>query len=1287
MAEKSAESSSPAISLPKGGGAIQGIGETFQPNLFTGTGNFSVPVFTSPGREGFGPKLSLQYSTGNGNGIFGLGWNLSIPRITRKTEKGLPSYTDNDVYVLSGAEDLVPKLKSGNTSVIDSKEVSNGSGSNLVKYRITRYLPRTEGLFSRIESWELLDNTNNHVVDHFWRVTTKENVTSIYGGTTNARIVDPSDGTRVFEWLLEERFDAKGNHIHYEYACDDPQMQIREAYEENRNYAQIYPRRILYANVADQLTDFNGNQFNAGILIQGTDHRNPFSKLDRRYLCEIVFDYGDWKHPINHSGQFVYQPKGNIPEKLGIQIPQRNDPFSTFRPGFELRTLRLCKNVLMIHHFKELGGPTLVKSTDFTYNEAQGSEVSLLTSATVSGYIKESNNKYIHENMPPVEFKYSEFRPEEQKYQTVSAKEGNLPPVSLKDPNTALVDLFGNGLQDIVQTSSAGFRYWRNKGNGQLDQPHSMHQSPSGLTLSDKGVGFADMGGDGLTDLIVQHGPVNGFFELMPEKEVDGQLIGGWSTESFKHLDNQPTIELDDPNLRMLDLTGDGLTDVLITRDHHFLWHQSNGEEGFKEAQATTKPLGLVDLSFNDPFGRIRLADMSGDGLKDIVILHNGGIQYWPNLGYGRFGESITMIGDTNLPLDFNPQRLFLADLDGSGTADLVYVDFNVVNFWFNQSGNSWSEKQTISGTPITIDTAGLSFTDFFGTGTTSLLWSYDFGTFLDGNYKVLDFCGGKKPYLLNEMNNNLGATTKVRYASSTKFYLEDVASGNFWATPLPFPVPVVEKTEAIDHISKSKLVTCYKYHHGYFDGREREFRGFGRVDQIDTEVFEHFEKDDLHDVNFINKNKAHYVPPAETRKWFHTGAYFDHRNILDHYQAEYFCGVEKLDPNQSPQDPKAFSLGENQFELLADKEIIEAHRALRGSVLRTEVYAHDGSADKNFPYLVSEQRYKVQTKQSEGPNPHAVFLATSSDAINYHYERKHNGFNLIDPRIQHNINLEVDEFGNPLKSATISYKRRHANHPEQDKDMVSITCYEYIKLLDTETDFRHSAQVEAQNYEHTGLVRSQDKPYTGTGLDQAFGQAQEISYEEGFDNSQLQKRKLKHQITLFWNNTLTGSLPTGAIGFHGLPFETYLLAFSPGLRQIIYGNRLSLAMGVEAGYRKKSGNNWIPSGQGDWWIPSGRQTFDPGKFYLTTEVADPFNNKISIQYDSYHLFPSRTTDVLDNRQENLINYRVFQPYLIRDINGNHSEAAFQCFGIGCCYCGNGEGRAQPFTILAGNRC
>src|SRR5690242_21488988 len=89
-----ASNQAPVLSLPKGGGAIRGIGEKFAANPVTGTGSMTVPIATSPGRSGFGPQLSLSYDSGSGNGPFGFGWSLSLPAITRKTDKGLPRYGD-----------------------------------------------------------------------------------------------------------------------------------------------------------------------------------------------------------------------------------------------------------------------------------------------------------------------------------------------------------------------------------------------------------------------------------------------------------------------------------------------------------------------------------------------------------------------------------------------------------------------------------------------------------------------------------------------------------------------------------------------------------------------------------------------------------------------------------------------------------------------------------------------------------------------------------------------------------------------------------------------------------------------------------------------------------------------------------------------------------------------------------------------------------------------------------------------------------------------------------------
>src|SRR5438034_11485904 len=146
-------SAPPTISLPKGGGAIRGMGEKFAANPVTGTGSMSVPIATSPGRSGFGPQLSLSYDSAAGNGPFGFGWSLSLPSITRKTDKGLPHYQDaeeSDVFILSGAEDLVPVFK---TDPITGEFVKDVKGNFVYDesprdgYLVRRYVPRLEGLF------------------------------------------------------------------------------------------------------------------------------------------------------------------------------------------------------------------------------------------------------------------------------------------------------------------------------------------------------------------------------------------------------------------------------------------------------------------------------------------------------------------------------------------------------------------------------------------------------------------------------------------------------------------------------------------------------------------------------------------------------------------------------------------------------------------------------------------------------------------------------------------------------------------------------------------------------------------------------------------------------------------------------------------------------------------------------------------------------------------------------------------------------------------------------------
>jgi len=256
----------PAITLPKGGGAIRGIGEKFAANPVTGTGSISVPIATSPGRSGFGPKLTLTYDSGSGNGSFGLGWNLSLPSITRKTDKGLPKYQDaeeSDVFILSGTEDLVPTLVERGGGKWETEQIPLLTVNTT--YKIQTYRPRIEGLVASIERCTSQDSPE----ETFWRSISKDNITTWYGKTEESRIFDPSHPTHIFTWLICESYDDKGNVIVYQYKKENSDnIDLAQSHEYNRSsasrQANCYLKFIKYGNykpylpllVKDKLTTY-----------------------------------------------------------------------------------------------------------------------------------------------------------------------------------------------------------------------------------------------------------------------------------------------------------------------------------------------------------------------------------------------------------------------------------------------------------------------------------------------------------------------------------------------------------------------------------------------------------------------------------------------------------------------------------------------------------------------------------------------------------------------------------------------------------------------------------------------------------------------------------------------------------------------------------------------------------------------------------------------------------------------------------------------------------------------
>ncbi len=852
----------PTVTLPKGGGAIRGIGEKFGANPVTGTGSLTVPIAISPGRAGFQPDLTLSYDSGSGNGPFGVGWSLSTSSISRKTDKGVPRYgaaEAPDVFVFAGAEDLVPGLRRRDQGwEPDELERATSSGT----YRVRRYRPRVERAFVRIEQWTNVADES----DVMWRTISRDNLTTWYGRTAESRIADPRDTARIFSWLICESYDDLGNAARYEYTSEDSAgIDDLLLHERNRTpevrSANRYLKRIHYGNRTPRRAD-----------------EDLAARAD--WLFEVVFDYGE--HGVDTPSSV----------EDGAS-PVRPDPFSTYRAGFEIRTYRLCRRVLMFHHFAEelRAVDYLVRSTDFGYSaRAIGS---FITSVTQSGYIRRDDGTYARQSLPPLELNYSEALVQDAVFELSVDSLRNLP-YGADGTQYRWADLDGEGASGILTEQASAWFYKRNLSaaaggsSTALARPahfgavETSRDAPPGSGEPRAGRQLLDLSGDGQIDLVALAGPGAGFFERTHEESWD----------AFVLFDTPLNVAWDSPNVRLVDLTGDGLADVLVADGDALTWYPSRGEEGFGAPSIVRQAMSEEDgprLLLDDGTQSMFLADMSGDGLADFVRIRNGEVCYWPNLGYGRFGAKVAM---DNAPWfdvvdQFDERRIRLADIDGSGVTDIIYVGGDGVRLYFNQSGNGWSAARRLEQFPAVDNLSTIDAVDLLGNGTACLVWSSRLSADAPRAMRYIDLMGGEKPHLLTSIDNGLGVVTEVRYASSTKFYLADKLAGRPWIARLPFPVHVVERVDVQDRISRNRFVTRYTYRHGLFDGVEREFRGFGFVEQRDTEEFAVLAGEGV-STNASNVDGASHVPPVVTKTWYHLGVHRRGAEISQLYQHEY---------------------------------------------------------------------------------------------------------------------------------------------------------------------------------------------------------------------------------------------------------------------------------------------------------------------------------------------------------------------------------------------------------------
>jgi RHS repeat-associated protein len=1188
------------ISFPEGGGAISGLGDSFKANLFSGAGTYSIPVPVTKAR-GFEPTLSVNYSSGSGSGIFGLGFSLSLSSVSIKTNKGIPKYDGTEIYELDGAALVVQD----DTTAIPNPRNDTYEGQDC---RVTGYLPRLESAFSQIEHWQ------NDAGLSFWKVITADNTTAYYG--TSSTIANPDDPSQVFSWLIDLSTDNKGNQIVYTYVAENEVNVPHNIYEVNRsNTANRYIATIQYGNYAD--ADGNTN-----------------------FAFELVFNYG--------------QAAGQAPNTGWTCRP---DPFSLYNSGFEIRTYRLCQSIQLVHHFpEELGDAVVVKELGFTYENIQQytpvvfQGMSMLTKATLTGFRKELSEP---QSLPPLEFGYSAFQPPATaEFNMLSVGDGTIPGY-LTATQFLPVDLNGEGLPGFLISNDTMSLYFEPLGDGRYAPPAANASFPTNQNIQGGGATLTDLDGNGQLELVVSSPDASGFYERT--------LENGWN--NFIPFDRYPT----DLNMETVDLTGNGKSDLLLASTNNLLYYPSQGKKGYSSALDIPSETDFPLIKQGYPQELVCFANMFGDGLSHRVRITNCSVECWPCLGYGQFGKKVTFANAPLLGDDFDASQLFLADIDGSGTTDLAYVYPDRVELFLNQSGNSFSDAVVVYLPELFGSLDKISFTDILGNGTACLVFTkiapvprhyyYNFSgesSLPDGSLKQ-----SLKPYLLNKTNNNMGLVSYVNYCSSTKFLLEDKLTGKPWITKLPFPVQLVEETISYESFSESRYVTRYKYHDGYYDPDQKQFMGFGYVESWDSETFEAFQAS-YSNPNYpvSDLNQELFVPPVYTKTWYLNGAPPpEYEMLLAQYKSEYFNkDTDAYDFPQSRFSPEIYAASEKTFA--------EAYKALCSKVLRTEIYALDGSAVEANPYSVEESNYNVVLLQAATVDKHAVFIVDPRESISYYYEREY-----TDPRVEQQFTLKTDDLcGQPTQACTVNLPRRNPQtplYPEQYTLKGTISTDDYYNSPPSDVTMRlRGINYRDQKYSLLNLEAPASGYFSFDDIDRAVQTAlQNITPYMAAPSQDLQAQQFS-KVSSYFCDSAGGTLPLGTVSPQALLQYVSTAEFTNDNITTMFGQRLTEDVIQNMG-------GYVYDAASGYWENHGLvQQYNTAKgFYLPSGTSSALDTMNTVSYDAYWLAPVSITSYISisppvtNVVTATTDYQAMLPKQQVDINGNVSQAIFDALG------------------------
>lgn len=541
--------------------------------------------------------------------------------------------------------------------------------------------------------------------------------------------------------------------------------------------------------------------------------------------------------------------------QVNFHIEPRPDAASSFVSGARVITAKRLSAI----EVRTSG--QLVRRYELGYAISAGSGRSLLSSVTEYGSAGMTA-------LPVVRFRYQHARgawilasewtvPQEAAFTTGDNDD--------LDNGVRLVDVNGDALVDLVQADGTDaddidrHRTWLNTATGWTLSTGWVVPQGVGFTIGDNddednAVRLADVNGDALVDLVQSYGTDAGRHRVYRNTGTGWSLDSPWSVPADAGF---VTDSGEDNAVRLADVNGDGLADLVQSYGtdpgRQRVWLNTGSGWQLSDWTVPAEAGFVTDDGGNNG---VQLADVNGDGLDDLVQSHGHAVathRVWLNNNAGWEAATAIVPLGTEFVESFDDRLdngVRFADVNGDRRVDFIQADGGLAGqhrVWWN-NGLAWDNP--VYNVPL--DAAftepsnghadnGIRLADVNGDGLIELIQS-DGGD--AGQHRVW-LNTSPAPDLLVEVANGIGGKSTVTYQPSTAYD----NTGDDDRPDLPFVVQTAVVVTTDDGLGHTYPMTT-TYAGGFFDGLERDFRGFryARVTDPDGNYTESwFHQDDTY--------------------------------------------------------------------------------------------------------------------------------------------------------------------------------------------------------------------------------------------------------------------------------------------------------------------------------------------------------------------------------------------------------------------------------------------------------